>query len=130
MSLAKRIARVIHPVAAGAIVFLVFVQVYLIADYIFGNSSVLNAHITVGRIVIAFELVVLLTALIGWWGNKVEIVSAVGLVVLGALQASLAKDVGSSAGVHAFHGMLAFAVFGIAWSILVRTRGEVRSLGV
>jgi len=127
MSIAKRTARLLHPIAAGAIVLLVFVQVYLIADYIFGNADVLNAHVWVGRVVILLELVVLVTALVGWWGDRSEVGISVGLVVLGLLQASLAKDGGNSSEVHAFHGMLALAVFFVAWAILLRTRGEVQT---
>jgi hypothetical protein len=129
MALAKRTARLLHPIAAGAIVLLVFVQVYLIADFIFGNAGVLNAHMTVGRIVIALELLVLATALIGWWGDRREVGISAGLVVLGALQALLAKDLGDTPQVHAFHGMLALAVFALAWAILLRTRGEVQTRG-
>lgn len=67
MNMVRRIARFLHLIGAAAIVFLVFVQVYLIADYIFGNAGVLNTHETIGRVVVGVELIVLVTALIGWW---------------------------------------------------------------
>jgi hypothetical protein len=49
--------------------------------------------------------------------------------VVGAFQALFAKDIGSSSEVHALHGLLALAVFALAWSTLVRTRAEVRTVG-
>lgn len=125
----KRAARFVHPLAAGAIVSLVFLQVYLIAAYIFGDSGVLNAHMIIGRVTVAFELLVLLTALVGWWGNRIEIGTSAALFLTGAVQASLAKELGSSPEVHAFHGMLALAVFWLAWATLLRSRAEVRTLG-
>jgi hypothetical protein len=45
------------------------------------------------------------------------------------VQAELAKDIGNSPSVHAFHGLLAFAVFAIARWILVQTRDDIRTLG-
>jgi hypothetical protein len=125
----KRAARFVHPLAAGAIVSLVFLQVYLIAAYIFGDSGVLDAHMTVGRVTVAFELLVLVTALVGWWGNRSQIATSSALFVTGLVQVSLAKDLGSSPEVHAFHGMLALAVFWLAWVTLLRSRAQVRTLG-
>jgi hypothetical protein len=43
------------------------------------------------------------------------------LFVVGALQASLAKDVGNSPWVHALHGMFALVVLMLALLIAVRT---------
>jgi hypothetical protein len=129
MTLVRRIARFLHPIGAAAIVFLVFVQVYLIADYIFGNAGVLNTHEVIGRVVVGVELILLVTARIGWWRNWAQMGASAALFLIGALQAELAKDIGNSPSVHAFHGMLAFAVFAIAWWILVQTRDDVRTLG-
>jgi hypothetical protein len=129
METIKRAARFLHPLAAAGIVGLVFLQVYLIAAYIFGDTGVLNTHVWVGRVVVLLELVVLVTALIGWWGDRYEIGISTALLVVGALQAELAKDIGSSAEVHSLHALLALAVFGLAWSIFVRTRAEVRAVG-
>jgi phage gp46-like protein len=129
MQTLRRAARFLHPLLAGAIVGLVFLQVYLIAAYIFGDTGVLDTHVWVGRVVVLLELLVLVTALVGWWGDRYEIGSAAALLLIGALQAGLAKDIGSSAEVHALHALLALAVFGLAWSILVRTRGEVATVG-
>jgi uncharacterized membrane protein len=116
-----RAARAFHPLAAATVVALVFAQVYLIAEYVFGNASALTAHMTLGKIVVAFELVVLLTALVGWWRRWTEVSLSVALVVIGGLQVSLAKDLGKSAQVHALHGMLALAVVLLASLIALGT---------
>jgi hypothetical protein len=125
----RRAARFVHPLAAAGVVALVFLQVYLIAAYIFGDSGVLNSHVTVGRIVVVLELLILVTAFVGWWGQRYEIASSAALVFVGVFQALFAKDLGSSPEVHALHGLLALAVFALAWSTFIRTRDEVRTVG-
>jgi hypothetical protein len=91
MNLVRRIARFLHPIGAAAIVFLVFVQVYLIADYIFGNAGVLNTHEVIGRVVVGIELIVLITALIGWWRNWAQIGASAALFLIGACRPSLRR---------------------------------------
>jgi hypothetical protein len=93
------------------VIALVFVQVYLIAAYIFGEPGALGTHMTVGRVVVFFEFVVLPTALIGWRGRQIR-----------ALQASLAKDVGNSPWVHVLHGMLALVVLVLVLALLIAVR--------
>ena len=114
-------ARVVHPLAAATVVGLVFAQVYLIAEFVFGDSNALDAHMMLGRIVVLFELVVLLTALVGWWRAWPEVRLSAALVVVGGIQVSLAKDLGNSPQVHALHGMLALAVVLLAALIAVGT---------
>jgi uncharacterized membrane protein len=114
-------ARVFHPLAAATVVALVFAQVYLIAEYVFGNATALGAHMTLGKIVVLFELIVLLTAVIGWWREWTEVWLSLALVVIGGLQVSFAKDLGNSSQVHALHGMLALAVVLLASLIAVGT---------
>ena len=41
MSSFMRAARILNPIAAAVVVALVFVQLYLIADFIFGNAGAL-----------------------------------------------------------------------------------------
>lgn len=118
-------ARFVHPLAAGTVVALVFAQVYLIATFIFGDAKALEAHMTLGRIVVLFELIVLLTALLGWWRDWPEVRMSVALVVVGGLQVSLAKDLGDSPQVHGLHGVLALAVVLLASLIAARTWREV-----
>lgn len=120
-----RAARVLHPLAAATVVALVFAQVYLIAEFAFGDAAALDAHMTLGRVVVGFELVVLLTALVGWRRDRRELGLSVALVVVGLVQVSLAKDLGNSPQVHALHGMLALAVVLLAALIAVRNRREV-----
>jgi hypothetical protein len=125
MSAFMRAARIANPIAAAVVVALVFVQLYLIADFIFGNVGALNTHMTVGHVTEGVELLVFLTALAGWWGTWAGIRSSAALLLLGALQASFAKDIGNSPGVHALHGMLALAVAGLALSIAYGRRALV-----
>jgi uncharacterized membrane protein len=115
------VARFFHPLAAATVVGLVFAQVYLIAEYVFGNATALSAHMTLGKIVVLFELIVLLTAVIGWWRQWTEVWLSLALVVVGGLQVSLAKDLGNSSQVHALHGMLALAVVLLASLIAIGT---------
>jgi hypothetical protein len=114
-------ARVVHPLAAATVVGLVFAQVYLIAEFVFGDANALDAHMMLGKIVVLFELVVLLTAVAGWWRAWPEVRLSVALVVVGGLQVSLAKDLGNSPQVHALHGMLALAVVLLAALIAIGT---------
>ena len=114
-------ARLAHPLAAATVVALVFAQVYLIAAFIFGDAGALNTHLTLGRVAVGFELLVLVTALLGWRSDRTEVRLGIALVVVGALQVSLAKDVGSSPGVHALHGLLALAVLVLASVMTTRT---------
>ena len=114
-------ARVVHPLAAATVVGLVFAQVYLIAEFVFGDANALGAHMTLGKIVVLFELVVLLTAVVGWWRAWPEVRLSAALVVVGGLQVSLAKDLGDSPQVHALHGMLALAVVLLAALIAIGT---------
>jgi hypothetical protein len=80
---------------------------------------------TVGRVVVGIEVIVLVTALAGWWGNWNAIRSSAALFLVGAFQASFAKDIGSSPQVHALHGLLALVVVALAWSIAARGRREL-----
>ena len=122
----KKAARFAHPLAAATVVGLVFAQVYLIAAYIFGSVDALDAHMTLGRVVVGFELLALLTALIGWRSDRQEIRLSLALVVVGLIQVSLAKDVGNSPQVHALHGLLALVVMVLASVMTTRTWRVVR----
>ena len=119
-------ARLAHPLLAATVVALVFVQVYLIAAYIFGAPNALSTHMTVGRVVVGFELLVLLTALIGWRSDRREVRLSAALVVVGAFQASFASDLGSTPYVHALHGLLALVVLVLASIMATRTWRVVR----
>ncbi|MEI8105057.1 MAG: DUF6220 domain-containing protein [Actinomycetes bacterium] len=116
-------ARVIHPLAAIAVVALVFLQVYLIAEAIFGQPGALNDHKTVGGLVVVVELLVLATALLGWLRDRVQVGLSAALAVVGVLQVSFAQNLGNSPAVHALHGLLALVVVLLAAQIAARKRG-------
>ena len=113
--------RLAHPLAAATVVALVFVQVYLIAEFIFGDGGALSTHMTVGRVVVVVELLALVTALIGWSHDRREVRLSAALFVVGALQAEFAKDIGSSPQVHALHGLFALVVLVLASVMTTRT---------
>jgi hypothetical protein len=125
MQLTLKAARFLHPLAAATVVALVFAQVYLIAEYVFGDANALTAHMTLGRVVVLFELIVLLTALVGWWREWPEVRLSAALAIVGGVQVSLAKDLGKTPQVHALHGMLALAVVVLASLIAIRSWREV-----
>ena len=118
-------ARIAHPIAAASVVALVFAQVYLIAAFIFGAPGALAAHMTLGRVVVGFELLALVTALVGWRDDRREVRLSFALVVVGALQVSLASDLGNSPYVHALHGLLALVVVVLASIMTTRTWREL-----
>jgi hypothetical protein len=114
-------ARYVNLFAGAAVVLGVFVQVYLIASFIFGDSGALSSHETNGDIVVAFELVTFLSALVGWRrAGRTQLWLSVALFLVGAVQVSFAKDVGDSPGVHALHGMFALVVVLLASAIVAR----------
>jgi hypothetical protein len=114
-------ARYVNLFAGAAVVVGVFVQIYLIASFIFGDSGALSTHETNGDIVVAFELVAFLSALVGWRrASRTQLWLSVALFLVGAVQVSLAKDVGDSPGVHALHGVFALVVVLLASAIVAR----------
>ena len=115
-------ARVLNPIAATAVVVLVFVQIYLIAEYIFGDAGALSTHKTVGGFAPVIEVVVFLTALAGWWRERSQVILSLALLVVGVLQVSFAENIGNSPSVHALHGMLAILVVLLASVIAHRGR--------
>ena len=105
----------IQMVLAGIVVFGVFLQVYLIASYIFGADT-LSAHKNIGGVVHAFEVLTLIAAL-------VDRLLALSLAVIGTIQLALA---GAHKYVGGLHGLFALVVLLLAGAILVRGRAAVR----
>jgi outer membrane protein assembly factor BamB len=115
-------ARYVNAIAAAAVVVGVFLQVYLIASYVFGDAGALATHETNGDIVVAFELAAFLSSLVGWRrDDRMQVWLSGALFLIGGLQVSLAKDIGNSPGVHALHGALALVVVLLASVIVART---------
>jgi hypothetical protein len=109
--------RWLHQALALAVVFGVFVQVYLIGSYIFGaGQGALDAHRTAGWTVHGFELLVLLAALIAWL-PRVDLVLSLLLAVTGTIQVSLANG---HRWVGGLHPLLALAVLGLAATLALR----------
>jgi len=94
----------------------VFVQVYLIASYIFGADA-LDAHEAVGGITHLVEILVFLAALVGWWKDWRMVGLAFLLPVLGTVQVAFSDG---DDWVGGLHGLLALFVLVLAAIIHVR----------
>lgn len=106
----------------------VFVQVYLIATYVFSglhDTDALDAHKNLGGIVHIVEVLVFLTAIGGYWRRWGEIGLSFALAAIGTIQLSLAS--GDENWVGGLHGVFALLVLLLAGAIAHRT---MRALGV
>lgn len=112
-------------VAAVLVVIGVFVQVYLIASYIFGaGTDALDAHKDMGGIVHIFEVLTFLFALGGFWRRWVDVGWAFALGAIGTVQLAFADG---DEWVGGIHGVLALVVLILAAVVTHRT---LRSLGI
>jgi hypothetical protein len=112
----------VQQVFLALVVLGVFVQVYLIAAYIFGaGSSALDAHKTIGNIVLAAEILAGVAGVVGWRGSPLMGMS-IGLPLIGVVQIALAS---ATRWVGGLHGLFALLVTGLAISLLIRTRREL-----
>jgi hypothetical protein len=95
-----------------------FLQVYLIAGVIFGESGWLDEHKDLGKAVHACYALTFFAALLAAWPNWRSTVLPFALVLIGSIQAFAAGggEIGSGndAALHAFHGALVPIVFVIA----------------
>lgn len=112
-------------IAAILVVIGVFVQVYLIASYIFGaGTDALDAHENLGGIVHIVEVLTFLFALAGFWRRWVDVGWAFGLGAIGTVQLAFADG---DRWVGGIHGLLALFVLVIA---AVVNHRAMRSLGI
>jgi len=110
----------------------IFLQLYFITAWVFGETGALDAHRGVGNVIWLAELLVLVSGLVAWWGTWRSAAWSVALAVLGTIQIFFVGDIddpsGNSSGwVHGFHGGLALFVFILAAVIAHR---EMRALGL
>jgi hypothetical protein len=106
----------------------VFVQVYLIATYVFSglhDTNALNHHKDLGGIVHIVEVLVFLSAIGAYWRRWGEIGLSFALAVIGTIQLSLAS--GDENWVGGLHGVFALLVLLLAGAVAHRT---MRALGV
>jgi hypothetical protein len=106
----RRAALWAQAVLATLIVVAIFVQVYLIASYIFGADS-LDAHKTVGGITHGVEIVTGLVGIGAWWGQGKMVALSLALPIIGTIQVAFAD---STRYVGGLHGVLALVVLAIA----------------
>ena len=106
-----------------------FIQVYLIAGFIFGEAGWLDTHKDMGKVTHLFYVLTFLAALVGAWPNWRATGWAFALAVVGSVQAFLAGGGnvgGSDAALHAFHGALVPIVFLIAVFVAWRAWTELQ----
>jgi hypothetical protein len=108
-----------------------FIQVYLIGGFIFGEGSGwLDAHKDLGKLVHLFYILTFLSALGGAWPNWRATGWPFALAVVGSIQAFLAGggNVGGDDGaVHGFHAALVPIVLVIALLIAWRTWSRLQA---
>src|SRR5690242_8602178 len=112
----RRAASWIHLALAALVVVGVFLQVYLIGEYIFGaGTGALDAHRAIGFTVHALEVLILVAALLAWLPRRRVWLSLV-LAVVGTAQIALAS---ATAWTGALHPLFALVVLTLA-AMLVR----------
>jgi hypothetical protein len=115
---------------AAAVLVGLFLQLYFIASWLFGESGALDAHKDVGSFVMwPVEIFAFVAALIGWWGFWRNVVWSFALPVVGTVQILLVGDVQDPVNgwVHGLHGGLVLFVAAIA---VIIVRREVDALGL
>jgi hypothetical protein len=119
MATIRRGAAWVHLGLVCLVIAGVFVQVYLIGAYIFGEGDALEAHRTVGFTVHAFEVLILVAALVAWL-PRTDIWLSLVMAVGGTVQLSLAGA--DDAWVGALHPLGALLVLVLGWVLLARAR--------
>jgi hypothetical protein len=115
--------------AALAIVGM-FVQVYLIGGFIFGETDWLDTHKDLGMLVHLFYVLTFISALVAAWPNWRATAWPFALAVVGSIQAFLAGggNVGGDNGaLHAFHAALVPIVFVLALMIAWRAWSRLQA---
>ena len=109
-----------------------FIQVYLIAGFLFGEADWLDTHKDFGMLTHLFYVLTFVAALIAAWPNWRATGWPFALAALGTVQAFLAGGGnvgGDNAALHAFHGALVPIVFVIAALIAWRAWNTLRASG-
>ncbi len=126
----NRIAVWVNLVFASIVVVGVFFQAYFIAAYASGaGEGALDAHgFTGGLVVHGSELIVFISALVGFWGMWRWIGVNFFLFLFGTIQIFLAPgDDPGNGWVHGLHGL--FALFVLVYAAYIAHR-DMRMLGL
>jgi len=108
----RRAALWTQAVLCTLVVVAVFVQVYLIASYIFGADA-LDAHKTVGGITHGIEIVAGLVGIGAWWGRWGMVGLSVTLPIIGTIQVAFADSHRYVGGLHGLFALFVLAISGI-----------------
>ena len=109
-----------------------FIQVYLIAVFLFGEADWLDTYKDFGMSTHFFYVLTFVASLIAAWPNWRATGSPFAFAALGTVQAFLAGGGnvgGDNAALHAFHGALVPIVFVIAALIAWRAWNTLRASG-
>jgi Na+/melibiose symporter-like transporter len=115
---------------AAAVLVGLFLQLYFIAAWLFGESGALDAHKNIGSFAVhPVEILAFVAALVGWWGVWRNVLWSLALPIIGTVQIFFVGDVNDPGNgyVHGLHGGLVLFVAAIAGMIV---RREVDALGL
>jgi hypothetical protein len=107
-----------------------FIQVYLIGGFIFGETGWLDTHKDLGMLVHLFYILTFVSALLAAWPNWRTTAWAFALAVVGSIQAFLAGggNVGGDNGaLHGFHAALVPIVLVLALMIAWRAWSRLQA---
>ena len=120
-----RVFSTISMIAAGLVILGVWLQVYLIASYLFGADS-LQTHKDMGFVVHGFEVLAFLTALIAW-RSRGDVGLTFALALVGTIQIALTD---SKRYVGGLHGLFALVVLVLAVFVVKRGMDARADAGV
>jgi hypothetical protein len=114
--LMRRAGLWLYVVTASLVAAGVLLQAFSIAAYIRGaGSAARDLHSNTGYTIHLVEIVVLLAALVGYWGTWKRVGVALLLPVIGTIQVILIGDTGTTGGwINGLHGLFALVVFLLA----------------
>jgi hypothetical protein len=117
-------------VFAAAVLVGLFLQLYFITAWVFGEGGALDAHKDVGGLVVhPLEILAFVAALIGWWGVWRNVLWSLALPIVGTVQIFFVGDLNDPGNgwVHGLHGGLVLFVAALA-AVIVRR--EAVALGL
>lgn len=115
-------ARRAYVLLAWLLVGVIVTQVFIAGTAIFADGTRWDLHVTVGRVIEAIPLVMLIPAFLGRFPRR-YIVYTVGLFLLTTLQSGFIglADALDTRELAAFHVVNALAIFLAAWQLATRT---------
>lgn len=114
----------IHLALASLVMIGIFVQVYLIASYIFGaGTDALDAHKDLGGVVHIVEVLVFLASIGAYWRRWWDVGLGFLVGAIGTIQVGLADGDDWVGGLHGLFALIVFVLAAIAAHRSVRALG-------